>query len=828
MKESKFVRTKIVVGYVLIALIGLTAMIYVWRQTGALLEPDHSQQELRRRRGLVNQTLYHLYEAETYGQMLVAGYASYENRYKRELRLVRECIDSLRMRADDESQQMRLDTIVRLIAGKEQGIKALDRNLRSAGTATLLSENIQRMIPMLDSLSQPTIEPDTILVRDTVRVAPKKKRNFFRRFGDLFSPPKNDSQVVVKTRVRIDAPPRQMSLGDTIAVVLQDLEQRVTSERLALYDKAWREGLRLQRNNQQINQRIYRLIIDFEEEETAYLWERMQAREQVRRSSLVILGSVAAGSLLVMLLFVGILWRDVNRSNRYKRQLEAANRHNEALLEAREKLMLTITHDIKAPLGSIMGYIDLLTRLDLGKRGALYLDHMKSSADHLLELVTDLLDFYKLDSNKVAVNRIAFSPADLFTAVCTGFEPVAAAKGIELRCTLAAELSGQVAGDPSRVRQIAENLLSNAIKFTDRGFVAFDAWLEEGRLLFRVSDTGRGIGPEERERIFQEFVRLPSAGGVSGVGLGLSIVDRLVKLLGGTIELESEPGAGSRFLVAVPVGEAEDDASEKEAAAGMCPGRVCMEGGRPLRCLLVDDDPLQLEMTAALCRELGIETESCPFPEYAEKLVQESSFDLVFTDIQMPSADGFSVLAAVRGVDPAIPVVAVSARGEMDAGDFSARGFAGCLRKPFTANELVAVLNTVCGADAAVAPAGGGVSAVGAEQADGVDFSALTAYAGDDTAAARGILESFAEQGAANCALLERALDDGDAAALKAVAHKMAPIFTMLGAVQVAAALRTAESWEGPLTDTLCREVRTAAENIRAIIAEAQKKVSLS
>lgn len=732
MKESKFVRTKIVVSYVLIALIGLTAMIYVWRQTGALLEPDHSQQELRRRRGLVNQTLYHLYEAETYGQMLVAGYASYENRYKRELRLVRECIDSLRMRADDESQQMRLDTIVRLIAGKEQGIKALDRNLRSAGTATLLSENIQRMIPMLDSLSQPTIEPDTILVRDTVRVAPKKKRNFFRRFGDLFSPPKNDSQVVVKTRVRIDAPPRQMSLGDTIAVVLQDLEQRVTSERLALYDKAWREGLRLQRNNQQINQRIYRLIIDFEEEETAYLWERMQAREQVRRSSLVILGSVAAGSLLVMLLFVGILWRDVNRSNRYKRQLEAANRHNEALLEAREKLMLTITHDIKAPLGSIMGYIDLLTRLDLGKRGALYLDHMKSSADHLLELVTDLLDFYKLDSNKVAVNRIAFSPADLFTAVCTGFEPVAAAKGIELRCTLAAELSGQVAGDPSRVRQIAENLLSNAIKFTDRGFVAFDAWLEEGRLLFRVSDTGRGIGPEERERIFQEFVRLPSAGGVSGVGLGLSIVDRLVKLLGGTIELESEPGAGSRFLVAVPVGEAEDDASEKETAAGMCPGRVCMEGGRPLRCLLVDDDPLQLEMTATLCRELGIETESCPFPEYAEKLVQESSFDLVFTDIQMPGVDGFEVLRRIRAVRAELPVVAVSARSD-DESAYVERGFAAVLRKPFARAELVAVLRRVV-PEAGVAPE------ECLREEDAVrGFEALTAFARDDAEAAREI-----------------------------------------------------------------------------------------
>ena len=378
-------------------------------------------------------------------------------------------------------------------------------------------------------------------------------------------------------------------------------------------------------------------------------------------------------------------------------------------------------------------------------------------------------------------------------------------------------------GDPFRIRQVADNLISNALKFTDEGRVTIRADVVDGRLVFSVRDTGRGIGREEKERIFQEFVRLRSAQGVDGFGLGLSIVDRLVKLLGGSISLESRLGEGSKFIVSVPVGRSS---GKKPGGEAQQPARTA---GRPdLKVLLIDDDPLQLEMTAGMCRQAGVVAECCQYPEYAAKLVAEGVFDAVFTDIQMPSADGFSVLAAVRGVDPAIPVVAVSARGEMDAGDFSARGFAGCLRKPFTANELVAVLNTVCGADAAVPPAGGGVSAAGAEQADGVDFSALTAYAGDDTAAARGILESFAEQGATNCALLERALDDGDAAALKAVAHKMAPIFTMLGAVQVAAALRTAESWEGPLTDTLCREVRTAAENIRAIIAEAQKKVSLS
>ena len=594
MKESKFVRTKIVVGYVLIALIGLTAMIYVWRQTGALLEPDHSQQELRRRRGLVNQTLYHLYEAETYGQMLVAGYASYENRYK------------TRTPAGTGVHRFAPYACGRRVAADASGHdRAADRRQgagdQGSGPQPAFGGHgdvVERKYPADDSHAGLPVATDYRTRYDPGprygARAPKKKRNFFRRFGDLFSPPKNDSQVVVKTRVRIDAPPRQMSLGDTIAVVLQDLEQRVTSERLALYDKAWREGLRLQRNNQQINQRIYRLIIDFEEEETAYLWERMQAREQVRRSSLVILGSVAAGSLLVMLLFVGILWRDVNRSNRYKRQLEAANRHNEALLEAREKLMLTITHDIKAPLGSIMVYIDLLTRLDLGKRGALYLDHMKSSADHLLELVTDLLDFYKLDSNKVAVNRIAFSPADLFTAVCTGFEPVAAAKGIELRCTLAAELRDRSRAIPRVCGRSPRTCFPMRSSSPTGGFVAFDAWLEEGRLLFRVSDTGRGIGPEERERIFQEFVRLPSAGGVSGVGLGP--LDRRSSREAARRYDRAGERTGCRKPIPgrVPVGEAEDDASEKETAAGMCPGRVCMEGGRPLRCLLVDDDPCNL------------------------------------------------------------------------------------------------------------------------------------------------------------------------------------------------------------------------------------------
>ena len=372
-----------------------------------------------------------------------------------------------------------------------------------------------------------------------------------------------------------------------------------------------------------------------------------------------------------------------------------------------------------------------------------------------------------------------------------------------------------MSGDALHIRQIADNLISNALKFTDEGSVTLRVDVVRGRLVFSVRDTGRGIGREERERIFAEFVRLSSAQGVDGFGLGLSIVDRLVKLLDGTISLESRLGEGSKFIVSVPVGEA----AAGSAAAGA--EESAPQAG--LRVLLVDDDPLQLEMTAAMCRRAGVGCESCQYPEYVAKLVGESRFDLVLTDLQMPSADGFGVLEAVRGVDPGLKVVAVSARGDLGAADFAARGFAGCLRKPFTYSELMAAIRAACGSGEIV-PQGGDPEI---PSADGVDFTALTAYAGDDPEAARSILRSFAEQTAGNCAELERALGEGDAATVKTLAHKMLPIFTMLGAAEVAETLRRGETCEGPLPEALCGELRAAAGKIRAIVAEAEKTLSL-
>lgn len=903
MKESKFVKTKIVAGYVILIAVCILSVGYVYREVVRFSAPDGTYAQLHTKRSAVNQVLYHLYQAESCGQLMIAGYQSYEERYRQELRTVRSRIDSLRTLTGrgDSLQTMRLDSIVRLLADKERRTTSLFRSIRGGATASLLEKNIRALIesspdslpgtvspadtllpadslqlpPLSDSLQLPPLPdslqlpplPDSVLhteripvgegvhgdsstllladtliltrpmqidtlprlrrivQTDTVSV-PRAKRRFFRRLADLFSPPREETAVVIsRSEIVVDTVPapapemRPDALRDTIAIVLRALQDSVTSERLYIYDEAWREGLRLRYSNDLINAKIYRLIMDFEEEETDYLMRRIDENEAIRSRSSRMLGWVAAGAVVLMLLFVAVLWRDINRGNRYRRALERANRDNEALLAAREQLMLAITHDIKAPLGSVMGYIDLLSRLTTDKRQTLYLQNMRSSSEHLLALVNSLLVFYRLDVNKMEVDSVVFNPSQLFETIRAGFAAAADAKGLDLRLETGPGAAREATGDAFRIRQIADNLISNALKFTDEGSVTLRADVADGWLTFSVRDTGRGIGPEERERIFAEFVRLRSAQGVDGFGLGLSIVDRLVKLLGGTIALDSEPGRGSRFIVRIPVGEApEPDPAPVPAEASEA------VSDEELRVLLVDDDRLQLEMVAAMCRRAGFSVECCPYPEYAAKLISEGHFDLVVTDIQMPAFDGFRVLAAIREVNPSLPVVAVSARGEMSPEDFAARGFTACLRKPFSYGELTATIRRVCG--------GGRQPLQGPEAPDtgqagpeGVRFDALTAYAGDDAEAARSILASFAEQTAANCASLERALAAGDWATVRAFAHKMLPIFTMLGAAAVASVLRRAEGAGDPFPEALSADLAAAGDEIRRIVAEAERRV---
>nr|WP_243462603.1 HAMP domain-containing sensor histidine kinase [Bacteroides stercorirosoris] len=461
--------------------------------------------------------------------------------------------------SSDNNDILRTDSLIGLLREKDANTVRLLRTLSEANENMISAHEVEQIIAEQDTIiTQQRVQRRVTARRDTVVTQPKKK-GFFRRLGEVFVPPKKDSAVQVQTVLEVAT--------DTILDAYNPVDSLHEKLRIAARQKketnniVQRRKRNLQRLDHALTARIDSLLKGYEQETLLRAREEAEFQKAVRHRSAAIIASIAAGSVLLSVIFLIMIWRDITRSNRYRSQLEEANRFAEELLASREKLMLAITHDFKAPLGSIMGYADLLSRLTVDERQRFYLDNMKTSSEHLLKLVTDLLDFHRLDLNKAEINRVTFHPARLLEEVYVSFEPLTSAKGLSLKCDIDPELKGAFISDPLRLRQIVNNLLSNAVKFTSEGGITLAAcFVPKGDVAFpgnhlklSVIDTGKGMEPDDRERIFQEFTRLPGAQGEEGFGLGLSIVRMLVQLLEGRIEVESKLGEGSTFTLRMPL-----------------------------------------------------------------------------------------------------------------------------------------------------------------------------------------------------------------------------------------------------------------------------------
>ena len=685
------------------------------------------------------------------------------------------------MSAADDQQNLRTDSLLTLLHEKDQNTIQMLRVLSEANDSLLSASEIEEIISEQDSvITQQRVQHRVITKRDSLITTPKKK-GFFKRLAEVFSPSKQDSAVLVNTSLEVatDTILQPTTSKDSLQ---QKIRMATEEKRLQRKKTIRRTSTKYQRMNTQLTARMDSLIKQYEEEMTLRARQDAELQQEVRMRSARIIGGIAVGAVLLSAFFLILIMRDISRSNRYRQQLEVANKRAEDLLVAREKLMLAITHDFKAPLGSIMGYTELLSRLTEDERQRFYLDNMKSSSEHLLKLVSDLLDFHRLDLNKAEVNRVTFNPSQLFDEIYVSFEPLTAAKGLALQCHVAPELNGRYISDPLRLRQIVNNLLSNAVKFTQKGEISLTASYDSSKLTIAIADTGKGMASEDRERIFQEFTRLSGAQGEEGFGLGLSIVKKLVTLLEGTIDVQSTVGKGSCFTVTLPlypVGKsiAESESTESENA-DITEESAVIPPMKVIRVLLIDDDRIQLNLTAAMLKQHGIDAVCCEQLEQLIEQLRSSVFDVLLTDIQMPAINGFDLVKLLRASNipqaKTIPVIAVTARSEMDKAALHEHGFAGCLHKPFTVKELLMTVNE------------GQLSADEAHITEdmataGINFSALTAYSEDDPEAASSIIQTFIEETGKNIERMQQALNDKEVDGIAAMAHKLLPLFTMIG-----------------------------------------------
>ena len=605
--------------------------------------------------------------------------------------------------SSDNSDILRTDSLIGLLREKDANTVRLLRTLSEANDSMISAREVEQIIAEQDTIiTQQRVQRRVIARRDTVVTQPKKK-SFFRRLGEVFVPPRKDSAVQVQTTLEVatDTVLDAYNPVDSLHAKLRTVAQ----QKRATNSVMQRRKRTLQRLDHALSARIDSLLKGYEQETLMRAREEAEYQKAVRHRSATIISGIAAGAVVLSVIFLVMIWRDVTRSNRYRRQLEEANRFAEELLASREKLMLAITHDFKAPLGSIMGYADLLSRLTVDGRQRFYLDNMKTSSEHLLKLVTDLLDFHRLDLNKAEINRVTFHPARLLEEIYVSFEPLTSAKGLSLKCEIDPELKGAFISDPLRLRQIVNNLLSNAVKFTSEGGITLTAsFVPKGDSVFpgnhlklSVIDTGKGMDPGDRERIFQEFTRLPGAQGEEGFGLGLSIVRMLVQLLEGRIEVDSVLGKGSTFTLRVPLYPVALD--NDTSALNEQPSEDSQTQIPALHILLIDDDRIQLTLTAAMLAQSGITSVTCLQLDELLEALRTDTFDVLLTDVQMPAMNGFDLLRLLRASNipqaKTIPVIAVTARSDMKREEFLQHGFAGSLHKPFTVNELLAEIGVL-------------------------------------------------------------------------------------------------------------------------------------
>lgn len=725
--------------------------------------------------------------------------------------------------AADDQQNLRTDSLLTLIHEKDQNTIQMLRVLSEANDSLLSASEIEEIISEQDSvIIQQRVQHRVITKRDSLLTTPNKK-GFFKRLAEVFAPSK-DSAVLVNTSLEVatDTILEPVASKDSLQ---QKIRMATEEKRLQRRRTIRRTSTKYQRMNSQLTARMDSLIKQYEEEMTLRARQDAEMQQEVRMRSARTIAGIAIGAVLLSAFFLVLIVRDISRSNRYRRQLEEANKRAEDLLVAREKLMLAITHDFKAPLGSIMGYTELLSRLTEDERQRFYLDNMKSSSEHLLKLVSDLLDFHRLDLNKEEVNRVTFNPSQLFEEIYVSFEPLTVAKGLALQCHVAPELNGRYVSDPLRLRQIVNNLLSNAVKFTQQGEITLTARYDSSKLTIAIADSGKGMAAEDRERIFQEFTRLSGAQGEEGFGLGLSIVKKLVVLLEGTIDVQSKLGEGSCFTVVLPlypVGESipESQSSPENETADIDEAATAVPLMKVIRVLLIDDDKIQLSLTVAMLKQHGVDAVCC---EQLEELIEQlrtSVFDVLLTDIQMPAINGFDLVKLLRASNipqaKTIPVIAVTARSEMDKDALCEHGFAGCLHKPFTVKELLMTVNE------------GQLSADEVHITEdmvntGINFSALTAYSGDDPEAAYSIIQTFVEETKKNVERMRQAFVDKDTDGIAAMAHKLLPLLTLIGASDAIAPLKFLESCRGESFSTEISDTASAAlSTVCIIISEAE------
>lgn len=782
---SKFgTSKKIITGYILLAVVIAIATWQVYDNSRLFVALNNASEQLLKRRDVVDSLVCSLLETNNAERSVLLGEGSEWPHFNRSVATSEQKAKQLKPFIADQGQRQRIDTLVELIHMKRENTKRVAQLMAFDNRDAFYRDKVQALQSGRDSVVIHSKLYGQYGQREKVYEIIKSKRGFFRRLGDAFRRQHADTVGVTNILhdTKADSTAQRINIADSVANILTDIQNEEQKQNSRQQENVAARLNRLQRVSLQLSQRTGLLLEHIQREEKNALQKALGHATQSRHKMVVRIAIIGLVAILIAALLVAYILRDIKRERRDRQRIVEAKAETEHIMAQRERLLLTITHDIKAPAASIAGFIELLSEQVSRPKALAYIDSMRHSAIHLQQLVAALLDYHLLESGKAERHDVSFVPQQLAKNCVEEFKPMAAEKGLDITLgTLTPNCGDLWRSDAFRVKQIMSNLIGNAVKYTDRGGVKVEIRISPRQhLIIYVSDTGRGMNQADCQRIFDAFTRLPNGQGKEGVGLGLSITREVVQMLGGTITVTSEEGKGSCFTVSLPIKkeekkqmkEVEDNVASVETNRSSTEAK---EATTEINILAVDDDALQLELFKEMAQKIGgakLNVSTTTSASEAIKLAEETKPQIMFTDIEMPEMSGKDMLKHVKNSD--MSTVAMTAHDPSIMTSLKKAGFSTCLFKPFNAATLAATLAQITRLP---------LSVKAAEQKASF-FAPLTAFAEGDTEAEQEILTQVGESIKEYRQMLEQGLkrngEELQRDSISRAAHKAMPLLSML------------------------------------------------
>ena len=737
-------RIKILVGYALLAVVLVSATWMVYDNTRSLSAVNEASERLMARRDIVDSLVFTMLETANAERSVLLGDAGKWQRFDEALSSSAANAMRLRPLLMDTLKQQRLDSLITLLKAKRENTLLVMKELNNDCRDIYYNNKLEALHSGRDSI---VISPQTKErheQHETVYEVVKTKRGFFRRLGDAFR--KQHTDTVSTTRLTHQPSTatinHRLNIADSVANVLAEIhsEQQRASDRKQ--NAISSRNRQLQRVSIQLTKRTWLLIEDIQSDEHNALQRVVGKAMSSRRAMIVRIAVLGLLAILSAAILVVYILRDIKRERRDRQRIIEAKAETERIMQQRERLLLTITHDIKAPAASIAGFIDLLSEYVDQPKAVGYLQNISGSAKHLLQLVSALLDYHKLESGKAERHEVSFAPAVLISECVAQMQPQAMEKKLKLATDVLVTESMLCRSDAFRIKQIVNNLVGNAIKYTDKGEVRVGVSIANRQLSISVKDTGCGMTPDELQTVFNAFTRLPGAQGKEGVGLGLTITREIVTLLGGNIRVQSTKGKGSTFTVSLPVKIVTNQGvhqqnkqtkgvqlsqlhqqsqqskqqlhqqSQRDSLIGALETSAPTKGksqhlntstSQPtISVVIVDDDRLQGQLLTEMLQRIdgiSFNTTTTIHSSEAIAIATESAPNIVFTDIEMPEMNGSEIMRRIRNNAEVqqrsctTKFVAMTAHEQSIMPQLRSDGFDACLFKPFSVQTLAA---TIC------------------------------------------------------------------------------------------------------------------------------------